>query len=86
VLRFDDCSGQIGSTLYIDTFQSDACGRGPAAGSTPFLQIALDSTENPVSRAKKEGRLEDTTADREAELERIRREECKHSKSEARYT
>ncbi|KWU44498.1 hypothetical protein RHOSPDRAFT_29266 [Rhodotorula sp. JG-1b] len=33
------------------------------------------STENPVNRAKQEGRLEETTEDREAELERIRREE-----------
>lgn len=33
------------------------------------------STENPVNRAKQEGRLENSTEDREAELERIRREE-----------
>ncbi|GAA5867311.1 hypothetical protein JCM3774_003541 [Rhodotorula dairenensis] len=33
------------------------------------------STENPVDKARREGRLEETTAEREAELERIRREE-----------
>ncbi|GAA5992365.1 hypothetical protein JCM10908_000448 [Rhodotorula pacifica] len=40
-----------------------------------MTRIGVMSTENPVDKAKREGRLEETTEDREAELERIRREE-----------
>lgn len=40
-----------------------------------ITRTGVISTENPVEKAKREGRFEETTAEREAELERLRREE-----------